>query len=188
MIGTSNESGIFTLATASIVGLAASLLYQHKKLEQIRVDAEKALADERRKARAKLHATAEYKARKAKLILRKREYERSLVDVATFDENDEMTVRRMPARSVPAGCLLIEAPQESAQLQVPKEISGDRFIDNLEKANRDRVNNIRVPENSEVQSQEVVIDMNPKKLERPKDVVFMDFMALYARALKPERK
>jgi len=30
--------------------------------------------------------------------------------------------------------------------------------------------------------------MDPKKLERPKDVVFMDFMALYARALKPNPK
>lgn len=71
---------------------------------------------------------------------------------------------------------------------MPKEISGDRFIDNLEKANREIVNNIRAPENSEVRCQEVVIDMNQNKLERPKDVVFMDFMALYERALKPERK
>ena len=30
--------------------------------------------------------------------------------------------------------------------------------------------------------------MDPKKMERPKDVVFMDFMTLYSRALKSDKK
>lgn len=71
---------------------------------------------------------------------RKREYERSLVEVATFDENDEMTIKRVPVEGLPEGCLVMEAPKP-ATLKVSKEMSGDRFIENLEKVNRDRVTN-----------------------------------------------
>ena len=71
-------------------------------------------------------------------------------------------------------------------LKISKEISGDRFIDNLEKLNRDRVFKVAIEEPS-VQNNnndDTVVDMDPKKMDRPKDVVFMDFMALYGRALK----
>ena len=82
----------------------------------------------------------------------------------------------------------MEAPKPPV-LKISKEISGDKFIDNLEKINRDRVLNVAIEETSVHQeNNEAVVDMDPKKMDRPKDVVFMDFMALYGRALKSEKK
>ena len=70
-----------------------------------------------------------------------------MVEVATFDENDEMTIKRVPAQVLPEGSIRMEAPKPPV-LKISKEISGDRFIDNLEKINRDRVLNVAIEETS----------------------------------------
>ena len=56
----------------------------------------------------------------------------------------------------------------------------------MEKVNRNRVSNVVLC--AEIPSDNVVVDMDHRKMKQPKDVVFMDFMALYARALKSEKK
>ena len=40
----------------------------------------------------------------------------------------------------------------------------------------------------ESDEEECMIDLNPKKLEKPRDNVFMDFMALYSRASTKDKK
>ena len=87
-----------------------------------------------------MRGTAEYAERKAKYLQRKREYKKSLVDVAIFDANDEMTIKRMPRSMVEQleqPFKLIDQDQQPL-FKVGKEMSGPKFIDNLQKVNQQR--------------------------------------------------
>ena len=50
---------------------------------------------ERAQARRLLHNTEEYKRRKTAFLKRKQEFETSLTEVVTFNDNDEMVVKRI---------------------------------------------------------------------------------------------
>ena len=136
-----------------------------------------------------LRNTAEYKARMERYLTRKREYEQSLTSVAYFDENDEMIVKRINIGegALPKGCLLIE--ESPTVYKVTKDLTGEKFIQNIENINKERVQQKPpMPQKQGEELAEALIDLNPKKLKQPKDVVFMDFMAMYSRALKKESK
>ncbi len=69
-------------------------------------------------------------------------------------------------------------------------MNGTKFIDNLDKINKERVSSEPVSD-KKVESDvlEVIVDMDPKKAKQPKDHVFMDFMAMYTKTLnKNSRK
>ncbi len=54
-----------------------------------------------------------------------------------------MTIKKIYMQkgdTIPTGCMRMESAKPPAQLKITKEVSGDKFIDNLEKINRDRVN------------------------------------------------
>ena len=73
--------------------------------------------------------------------------------------------------------------------QVSNENNCEKFIQKLEKINRERVSfkSNQIPIQKEKSDDtEVVVDLDPKKLNKPKDAVFMDFMALYSRALNTD--
>ena len=75
-----------------------------------------------------------------RFLKRKREYESSLTQVAFFNANDEMIVRKVnlgEGATLPQGCLLME--DKSTVYKVTKEMTGERFIQNIENLNRDRV-------------------------------------------------
>ena len=62
-------------------------------------------------------------------------------------------------------------------------LSSDKFVQNLEQINAQRIGEKPISvQHDTSQVGEVVMDLNPKKLNKPKDAVFMDFMALYGRA------
>ena len=50
---------------------------------------------ERAQARRLLHNTEEYKRRKTAFLKRKQDFEASLTEVVTFNDNDEMIVKRI---------------------------------------------------------------------------------------------
>ena len=52
-------------------------------------------------------------------MARKREYEQNLVEVVSFDQNDEMTIKRVYVQkgdAIPAGCMRVESARPPAQL------------------------------------------------------------------------
>ena len=68
-------------------------------------------------------------------------------------------------------------------------MTGDAFIENIENINRERVMlKPMAPQKLQNDRDEVKIDLHPNNVKQPKDVVFMDFMALYSRALKNDRR
>ena len=91
------------------------------------------MMSERQKRRSYLKNTVEYAERKARFLQRKREYLQSLIEVAVFDSNDEMTIRKMPRHKVAR----LEVPhkvisdQTDVCYKVGKEMSGHKFIENL---------------------------------------------------------
>ena len=98
------------------------------------------IKEEKRKARKILRSTAEYKARMERYLNRKREYEQGLTSIAYFDENDEMVVKRVnlgEGATLPKGALLME--ERPTIYKVTKDISGEKFIQNIENINKERV-------------------------------------------------
>lgn len=69
-------------------------------------------------------------------------------------------------------------------------MNGAKFIENLDKINKERVSQETVAnERVEREVLEVIVDMDPKKTKQPKDHVFMDFMSMYTKTLnKNSRK
>ncbi len=106
----------------------------------VQKESELKIKEERRKNRKLLRNTAEYKERLERFLKRKREYESSLTQVVFFNANDEMIVRKVnlgEGATLPQGCLLIE--DKSTVYKVTKEMTGEKFIQNIENLNRDRV-------------------------------------------------
>lgn len=63
-----------------------------------------------------------------------------MTSVAYFDQNDEMVVKKVNLgenATLPNGCLLME--NKPAVYKVTRELTGDKFIENIESINRDRV-------------------------------------------------
>ena len=83
----------------------------------------------------------------------------------------------------------------SANYKIERDMTGEKFIENLEKINKKRISEkpaqaddvhvaaARVEENTD----EVVLDLNPKK-QKKTDNLYMDLMALYSRASVNDKK
>ena len=184
-----NAVQLSAIAAASLLGMGCAYLAQNQRLQDVQRESELRIKEEKRRSRKMLRNTAEYKARMERFLIRKREYEQGLTSVAYFDENDEMIVKKINIGegALPKGCLLME--ERPTVYKVTKDLTGEKFIQNIENINKERV--LQKPPMPQKQGEELAeahIDLNPKKLKQPKDVVFMDFMAMYSRALKKESK
>ena len=184
---TTNETTSMTLiaaAATSIVGIAA-YFRQSQQMKQQQKDYERFRKEDRAQARHLLHNTQEYKRRKAAFLKRKQEFESSLTEVVTFNDNDEMVVKRIQineGQALPKGCLAV-SDGSAAVYRVTKDmLQSDKFVNNLEQINAQRIKERPINVQHTQQVEEIVMDLNPKKLNKPKDAVFMDFMALYGRA------
>ncbi len=89
---------------------------------------------------------------------------------------------------MPKGCLAV-SDGSAAVYRVTKDmLYSDKFVQNLEQINAQRIKEKPINLQHTCQVEEVVMDLNPKKLNKPKDAVFMDFMALYGRAALKTRQ
>ena len=66
-----------------------------------------------------------------------REFEANLVEVATFDANDEMTIKRLPREKVSTEHKVIECDTPLV-FNLSNSVSGEKFIKNLERVNKQR--------------------------------------------------
>ena len=132
--------------------------------------------------------------------------------MAYFNENDEMVITKVDVRktngAVPDGFVRVNLDEPIGNFKVTKEMTGERFIENLENVNKERAlkaqqniddKNAHVQQESvglqrkvsqlevdavkgDNQDDSTMIDLNPKKHNSKTDNIFMDFMALYSRA------
>lgn len=67
-------------------------------------------------------------------------------------------------------------------------MTGQKFIDNLEKVNKTRVDQSKKALKEESSDEDAIIDLNPKKMEKPRDNIFMDLMAMYSKSSIKDKK
>ena len=124
--------------------------------------------------------------------------------MAYFNENDEMVITKVDMRKtngdVPEGFVRVNLNEPIANFKVNEGMTGIKFIENLENVNKERVKMEKIlQENSKPgftrkvtalevslvqqdKDEKALLDLNPKK-NKKNDNIFMDFMALYSRAI-----
>ena len=95
------------------------------------------MALEHAKLRKLLHRTDEYKRRKELFLEKKREFEKGLTNVAFFNSNDEMIVKKInldEVKSLPSRHIELNI-SKSPKYKISNEFRSEIFIENLEKIN-----------------------------------------------------
>ena len=100
------------------------------------------MRQERRKYRDRFRQTAEYQRKKQILDEKKALREARMQEVAYFNDNDEMILTKIDPTEdadLPAGMVRVNRGEAIGHYKVGKELTGEAFITNLEKANKRRV-------------------------------------------------
>ena len=206
-----SKIALVTVAAVSIaVTMGTALMYQHRAMQTMEAETQDAVRKERRRLRNKYRQTAEYQRKKQIHEERKRAREANLQEMAYFNENDEMVITKVDVRktngATPDGFVRVNLDEPIADFKVTKEMTGEKFIENLENVNKQRAQKAEQSRNEareasqkldislhkklsavEVdavkgdKSEDVIIDLNPKKYNKKNDNIYMDLMALYAR-------
>ena len=135
-------AAVGAMAAASLIGMGTAIYYVRGRVAAAEEQEKQRARIERRKYRQKYLATAEGQRRQQMLEDKRREKEAGLQEVAYFNENDEMVITKVEKnenpKTLPAGCVKIQRGQ-TMNYKVEKDQMGEKFIENLERINKARV-------------------------------------------------